>query len=836
MSHKDLLINILQSITLTCRCWWQPQICLYSVIIATYLAASSTFVRADGSLTTTEPDPVSNEMASVEELTELLNSGETAEIREQAAAQLLEQVPGVGLPPISVALSDPNAQLGRAAIFAALRDRAGAAPTELLPSLLDAMVESDLAVGSPIQPLIRRYPPTTLRAHITNQLADSDTTASRRQKLIRLLAHFDDSHAAATTVAQYLTSTDVQFAAEAVRQFGLLSCKQFETPAAATAWWAEHRNLNEQQWLAQVAARRKRQLLRMQEKQTGLMTRLIDTQREYYLATPDDGRPARLVALLTDPMVELRTLGLDLIDAMVIDQKEVPQLAHDELVACIHDTHQSIRVRAAALIGNLRIERALPVLLAALETESNTKCRSAIINALGRLDDPAAIAPLLTFLKHHRNQNLGTIVTALGYLARKGRADENVTKQVADALVSTYRILDDDHINDRLQLLEAMGRMAAPSFRPLLLDATAITTDDTLRVQAIAALVSLNGDETINRLRDLLQDGSAAVRKATAIGLGRIANSRGDFARLARRSDPAVESDAATRDAAWSAARQIFEQLPASDQFALVLDYQAHDEPTTRRRRIGLTRLLKARLTAVQTLSEIQRFRLNSNLADMLRAQEESNAALDAYLQAAPLAHAAAPEDRAMLDQRIVEIALSVNKPMLAVEHMFSVQGADRAALKPRAVTILDTLLPSLARHVDSVGDTESFFVVEAAIVALQSMLASIESEKPITSDLSNSVNQKRDSLIDALLKNLRTGTEIPLALSKFESAIVIPRLRRQLAARIASTTTAPTSQPVNNEAALLALAKQLISTWIGYDLDASKADKQAALESLTAP
>jgi len=763
----------------------------------------------------------------------LQSAAATAE-REAAAQQLLQMGPADGFPLLLTALDQPADVHARSAVIAVLA-RAPAVPPELLPGLLTGITSVKDASDAGLIAVLRRYPIALLHTEARRLINDSNRPLERRRAIMRALVRSDGSIGTATVVAEFLDHRASKLASEAAQQLGHLAAQRFKDIEAARDWWNRHRSLSDNQWWAAVAGHRLDQLENARKRNAELMAKLVNTHREFYLAADEEERAARLVNLLKDPMLELRLLGFDLIDALVIDQKEVPQSVRAELLRRLDDNQKNVRARAATLIGNLRIKQALPALLNAMSSEESLKCRNAIINALGRLDDPAAITPLLEYVASDPDGSRASAISALSQLARKGNLDAQTTQPVVDAIVATYSGMNDAPVSTQIALLEAMGRIAAPTFQPLLIDATESKFAEAVRVQAIAALVNLDGDATLERLRPLLQDSNQAVRAAAITGLGRIAVTEGDFARLARRADPSVEDNVLLQDSAWTAAKSVFERLSVDKQLALTASYQAYDDVTTRARRIGLIRLLKTQRASMQALSDVQKYQLNLDLADLLVAKNEADAALAAYLEAVNFTNEGDSATAARVDKQIVDLAFATNEPQLAMDHLFRIQGNATSPLAPRAAAITNALIPYLIEAIESIDETETFLEIERKAASLRTMATNIDDELPAVKELDNRINARRVRLINRLIDEATSIEELMADIGKFDQRHVLLEVHQQLSKIYAADAANATSQAASREPLLIRLAKQLKPDWSGYADDASVKEKQTAIDALIA-
>jgi len=152
-------------------------------------------------------------------------------------------------------------------------------------------------------------------------------------------------------------------------------------------------------------------------------------------------------------------------------------------VGRLSSANPDARSQAAADLGTMKSRRAVPALIVALHDGDATVCTTAA-QALGQIDDPRALEPLLTALKSNVDPNTS----------------------------------DDEH----RAIGEALGGLGKPALDPLL----SLLSDDTLGGYARAGLVKM-GDPAVDSIAALLQSPNHDLAIEAAGMLGEMKDKRG---------------------------------------------------------------------------------------------------------------------------------------------------------------------------------------------------------------------------------------------------------------------------------------------------------------------
>lgn len=170
-------------------------------------------------------------------------------------------------------------------------------------------------------------------------------------------------------------------------------------------------------------------------------------------------------------------------DALV----EIGEPAVSGLSLRLNGPDESVRRRAAEILGSIGDARAVPLLIDAL---TDPHCRAVVIEALGQIGDARAVPPLIAYLKTGNQDVRWYASRALGQL---GRA----------AVEPLAAYLTDKNEDVRKAATEALGAIGAPAVDTLL---SGLQSEPAVR-RAVAVQLGKIGDaQAISHLRAALPD------------------------------------------------------------------------------------------------------------------------------------------------------------------------------------------------------------------------------------------------------------------------------------------------------------------------------------------
>lgn len=450
---------------------------------------------------------------------------------------------------------------------------------------------------------------------------------------------------------------------------------------SAQRWWAENKDLDEREWLHRRNEQLRTRIERMTTAQAQLTARLSATLRNSYYSAAASDRDKILLELLNDPQTEVRTLGIELIDARIGDRKPVTPEIAARVETLIADSSPTVRREAASVLGDLRDKSRVSALLAALNRETDDHVRAGMIAALGRIGGAAATASVIAALNDPSLEVASEAALAVGALAEPGIGSLDVVAAAADGLLNRYEKLDRrapfttsassrkspppavqrDIASTREAFLSAMARIASPRFRPTLVEALKSATTPGVRRAAIRGVAALDDGSSATLIRPLLEDPDASVRASAAEAMGRLTSSAtdADLGALAARLDATREPEDAVRARSWESLRALLKARPIEQQYEWAQRFDSPSDTRSLERYAELLGEIERRLAAEPTRAPLTTARSTSARAEPIARWEildrlgEANLALGrrgvaaSYFEQSALAIAAAQRQQA---------------------------------------------------------------------------------------------------------------------------------------------------------------------------------------------
>ncbi len=767
---------------------------------------------------------------SLDEQVQLIVGDNTPQAREMGARNLLRAGSDEAsrrLADLLKTSTDPAAQ--RAICRAVIRFDSPAPrladPLQALfggqPGGLDELVVEALQKFD-AQPIISRF---------QAMVADTSLDASQRAAAIGALGTMGDDLRAVEALMSIVSGEGDGMRSAALHALGEATGMQHRDAAAAEAWWILQKDRTPDQWMRAVNKRRLAAIRRLRSERVVLLKRLTRAYREAYLTAADGERTKNLLAFLGDDESAIRGLGLDLINALITDRKDVVAEIRVRLVQMIADADEGIRQRVAVMVGDLRLTDAMDRLQQAIAVEQVAEVRAAQVAALGRLDDLEAVAVLIGRLDDAIPDVTREAAIALGMLARRGQVDAAVVERVAAALLKRFEALDVENARLRQPFLEAMGRIGAEVFRPIIQGEMVTDRASGIRCAAISAMSSYGDAAASAEVRPHTSAPQPEIRLAAAQALGRCGRSQADLAALGDRADNTTESNQAVREAAWSAYQAIAKRSSIEMDAAAV--FARPGDQAAQRRRLDLLRSLRNDQDRFEALSAVDRLRLAESLADAhdeLGELEPAASRLEEAMQA--VAAPQSPQYRA-LALRHVTILLRMGRDEAALGRIESLApGQLTNGEAADASPWFDVLMIEIRRRLEGATDAAQFAAAFELIRLAGPVSARIAPSRG--NDLAmvyTELTAKCGATVDTLLAALGKDAAAESKLLAFGPDVVLSKLHGKL------TATQPTSAPdEDREAAWIALAKKFIPTWSAYKPGCKPEERAAALARLILP
>ncbi|MFN3168401.1 MAG: hypothetical protein ACE37H_15185 [Phycisphaeraceae bacterium] len=233
--------------------------------------------------------------------------------------------------------------------------------------------------------------------------------------------------------------------------------------AAWAAWYNRASTLSASQWRGMLHDNLLRLTRQREDIDKQMRDRLIQTQRALYRATEAQRRPALLVQYLSDPLEQVRLLGLDLARQLAEDGGEFAEPLRQELRARLDDPLARVREESAMLLGQLLDEKAADAMADRLSQgrELESSVRRAYLLALTQmpravalrtandlLEDPALGALSAGALAAAHRAQLGDEAFWVGVRDRVRRSLRDVASPQAQAVTLLGLVIADDDADD----------------------------------------------------------------------------------------------------------------------------------------------------------------------------------------------------------------------------------------------------------------------------------------------------------------------------------------------------------------------------------------------------
>ncbi len=315
-------------------------------------------------------------------------------------------------------------------------------------------------------------------------------------------------------------------------------------------WWAENKDKTRTEWLTDLAESQAAVNAALGAENERLRKRLAETVLTLYTATPLAQRDAMLLGILKDSLADLRLAGAKIIELNLANNVEISKDIRVQVRSMLADTDSRVRSASASLAAALADAEAVTVLLDRLAAEDCSSVRLAILKSLGQLQDARALPTVLAELQSRSEESAAAASAALAKIAGNKPLTGPQRTEAIKALLDRY-CQAGTGVSESLResLLKAMGAVGDKDFLPVLREALK-DSGATIRLAAVEGLRTFSAGDVGADLEKLLGDPDRGVRQATIIAVSKLGG-RGSLSQLLRQTDAAVEQDSAVRQQAW---------------------------------------------------------------------------------------------------------------------------------------------------------------------------------------------------------------------------------------------------------------------------------------------
>lgn len=735
---------------------------------------------------------------------------------------------------IGVLQAVPPDLAAQIAICQAVAEIGSPAP-ELAEPLIKLLGDQRPGLGDAVIQALRRFEDEQVVGRLLSIAQNGGALVERREAAVRVLGEMGENSQAVGALVSL-----VDDGASGIRQAVLSALEQATgTPhpdaASAIKWWEAHQSMTPLEWSRLANERRMARMRDLRERSRLLTRRLVSACRENYIHTPSAERPKRLLSFLGDELPKIRALGLELINALITDRKEVGQEVKNRLVEMVADSDAGLRQKVALMVGDLRLTEAVPKLLETLAREPDYRARAAEVNALGRLDGMTALPALLTCLADDAATVVSEAAFALADLSRRVQEDRDTVTSISEALLARFRLIPIEDVVLREKFLEAMSRTGAELFRPILREELASNRPTSTRRAAIIGLGSYGDVAAADEIRPLLTAAEPEVRLAAAQGIGPCGRSTADLTALSGRLDGTSESDPAVRERAWDSFLLVALRLPPTEWLGISDSLARPGDVVAQRRRVEMLKAITGTPQRLKQLPEPGQIGAFERMGEAQAEMGDYPAAASSYEQAVALVPEHSGPRVASLTTRLVVALIRARQDRVAAQRIADyLNAANSDDGKASSETMAQAVQQEIQARLEAAGDAPSFGDVLKLIDALLELSSGLtpDFERLLHAERAE-VEARRSAAVDRLLDGIASDVQAEAKLLVYGKAAVLPKVIARLANQ---PTSAPASAPAGEsvEEKLIKLARQFADQWPGYPPGCSPEDKDAALKQLT--
>ena len=798
--------------------------------IDAHFASAQTPPLAAPSSDATPSTAPSNGTTDLDQSFNLLTANNTPEARRLGARLLLESGKDEAIDRlIGVLSANPPDLAAQLAVVEAIAEVEKPSPPRVEPLIaMLGNLRPDTLEG--VTRAIRRFDSGIVVERLRPLAVDASIPRPKRIGAIRALGVLGEDVKALGVLAGLLEEPNPAIRHAALMAFGEATGVSARDTNEALAWWKQTSLKTGDRWYRALIESRAQQVSRLIRERTDLTRRLVNAYRDAYLATAEADRPRLILSLLNDELASVRMLGLDLVNDLITDRKEISPDARARIVELTIDADPRVRLKATRIVGDLRLSAAVAKLIEAMQREIDDEVRAAQASALGRLDDPVALGPLLERLDGDSPLVVGEAVTALGVLLRRGQTTTLSVDPALQKILDRYSKLGPDDVELRERFLNAMTSIGAKSFRETL--ESEVTGNRPVRVRsaAIAGLATCEDARAAEVIRPLTQVTLPDIRMAAVSALGICGSDERDLEALRVRLDTDREDDAAIRLEAWDSYLMIARRLPTNDQIRISDQLDLPDDPTAQRHRLDLLKAVRGDPTRFDTMAVAMKTDVLERMADAQVELKEYPAASASLEHAMRLLGTEQNGRYAELAARSLSALLMGREDAAAAQRLGELfDGQQINGELSNVAAVSEMLLDEVGSRLAAASDGASYEAAFGLINTLGAFAGKAgESFADELNKLRDDLAAKRDRQVDALLATLTKDPEAETKLFQLGKQAVLPKVYERLK-----------QNPPNDESAddvesrLVQLAKRFVPTWPGLENGGTPSDRAEALRRL---
>ena len=531
----------------------------------TILAATTLCIAWLAFAQTATPTPTSKPLNASEDLElktisgQLSDPARDAKTKAEAADLLVTRPYAQAIEVAKTLLSDTTNPSAQIAIAAAISRQGGR--DEYIDALVAMLIGSEPSVRAPAGKALVTYKQPQVTAQLIKLATDVKGDKAVRVAVIATLQSVLDKQAVDALV-RLLDDTDATIRDAAMDALTkLTNIRTFGKDRWQwVMWWNQNKNKDRNEWLADLAESLGKTKTALDTKNAQLTTRLTKALLDLYALTPAAQRDAMLLALLKEPLPDVRLAGTAMIQRKIETGmlEEISPEVRSQVRLMLADADPQIREAAAMVLANLGDTDTLAVLVEQLKAEETPSVQAALLMAMGQLQDSKAVPAMLSRLGSKYDVVSTAAATSLGRIAAKQPLQGTQLADAVKALIDRYKQIDTagqmDGVALRESLLGTMGTIGKKEFLPVL-QAALQDNIATVRWAAVTGLGKLGESTAAGPLQALMSDPDRGVRQAAIATVGTLGGEK--YIQAILQHTDATEAEASVRQQAWDTALAI---------------------------------------------------------------------------------------------------------------------------------------------------------------------------------------------------------------------------------------------------------------------------------------
>ena len=165
-----------------------------------------------------------------------------------------------------------------------------------------------------------------------------------------------------------------------------------------TAWLAQAQGWDELRWQTELARSQADRADRTDAARDQAAARLVESLRRIHLATRPEDRPSFLAALLSDPLDDVRRLGIELASRELAEGNRLDNAVANAALDLLASHSASLRAQAADLVNQLAPDAGESRALTALARETDPSAAASLLRLSTRWPSPRALPIAMAWL------------------------------------------------------------------------------------------------------------------------------------------------------------------------------------------------------------------------------------------------------------------------------------------------------------------------------------------------------------------------------------------------------------------------------------------------------